>query len=337
MGQSWNVFSGGCRMKNTTSGTTYTVLKPDKKIPPTISFTNKALKWIEALIDEHDTEIGFYGIVEEDEKNYAFLVTDIFYPKHQLVNHATCEISCDGETGVMNWLVDHGRSQDCGKMMLWGHSHHTMGISPSGQDDKQATERMNDTKYHIIRVIVNKEKLMSVSFFDYKQQLKFDNIQWTECPQDNERIQREVLAEIKKVIETPETEMPITKKIIDIDRIMYSDSEMEEIVKKVKELKEINVPKNDNNYTGFKYGGAEQYVPYGSYDKSKEDRFPRLTKIGEDLSKASQVNMFSNRDLDMDADDSMYPHGPESTFPYTGLGCSTDEAEELMKHFEAIQ
>jgi hypothetical protein len=306
-------------MKNTTTGTTYTVLKPEKKVPPTIYFTTKALKWIEAIIDEHDTEVGFYGIVEEDKAAYSFLVKDIFYPKHQLANHSTCEISREGETDVMNWLVDHDRSADCGMMMVWGHSHHTMGVFASGQDDKQALDRMNDTRYHIIRVIVNKEKLMSVSFFDFNQQLKFENVQWHEHTVDNEKIQKQVIDEIKKVIN--DDAIPVSKKILDIDRIMYQDLEMEEIIKKVKELKEINIPKASvSTSTGFTYGNGRPYIAYGN-----PDRFPLLngTKTGPE---EHQINMFSSKEL----------MEQESMYPYRSGDMLQEDADELMRHFENI-
>lgn len=69
--------------------TTYTMLSSKSKKPPRIIFSSKALKWIEALVDIHDQEVGFYGVVDSRE-NYTFFVRDIFYPKHSEANAGTC-------------------------------------------------------------------------------------------------------------------------------------------------------------------------------------------------------------------------------------------------------
>jgi hypothetical protein len=261
-------------MKNTTTQTTYQVLKPEKKIPPTVIFTGKSLKWIEAIIEAHETEVGFYGIVEEDEPNYTFRITDIFYPKHQLATFATCEISPEGEAAIMNWLINHNRTDDIPKMMLWGHSHNTMGVSPSGQDDKQALERMESTRNHIIRIIVNKEKLMSVAFFDFKKQVRFDNIVWKEDHSANEALSLTVLSEIQAVLSST---VSSTQKLIAIDKIMYSDPEMEEIVKKVAELKKINLDYPTPQYGGYNNGSFSNFDRNAGYTPLNEDRLPRLS------------------------------------------------------------
>ena len=127
-------------MKNTNKPTTYLMLKPEKKTPPNVIFSRLALKWIKNLVDMHNEEVGFYGVVET-LPNYTFYVRDIFYPKHQLMNAGTCEISSEGEANLMNWLIEHDRMDDIQKMMLWGHSHHRMGVEPSSQDEKQAMEK----------------------------------------------------------------------------------------------------------------------------------------------------------------------------------------------------
>lgn len=304
-------------MKNITSTPTYTVLKPEKKIPPTILFTPKALKWIEALIENHSEEVGFYGIVEED--NYKFLITDIFYPKHQLATATTCEISPEGEADIMNWLINHNRAEDISKMMMWGHSHHSMGISPSAQDDKQAVDRMESTKHHIIRVIVNKEKLMSVSFFDYNQQVRFDNIAWKEFDNTGDSEKIKLLNDIQAVLSSNSDP---DKKILDIDRIMYSDHEMQEINKKVIELKEINIPKpvvhSYHNGVHTSYGAG--YTPLSS------ERFPRLSNLPIGSQSVVQTNVFEN------ANNQPEPGEDEDEmFPFTGHGSSAEEVRQLME------
>jgi len=320
-------------MKNTTTAVTYTILKPERKTPPTVLFTSKALKWIEAIIDNHDTEIGFYGVVEEDETKYAFCVTDIFYPKHQMATSCTCEISPEGEALIMNYLVEKNRVSDINKMMLWGHSHHTMGVVASTQDEKQAIERMEATKHHIIRIIVNKEKLMSVSFFDYKQQLKFDNVVWAETDINNEPMNIKTLDQIQKVLSS---DMDSKKKLIEIDRIMYTDEEMEEIIEKVKKLKEVNIPTSITTYPPYTppyYGRDFSNFDRGGYTPSLDPkRFPKLSKFPKhNHHKVSTTTGPLSQLKDQESQEELFPF--QEGVPLTEQA-ATAEVESLMKEWD---
>jgi len=73
------------KMQNVKAGPTYIVLSPEKLMPPTIIFSRYALKWIECLVEAHNEEIGFFGVVDQ-LPDYTFYVRDIFYPKHQLIS-----------------------------------------------------------------------------------------------------------------------------------------------------------------------------------------------------------------------------------------------------------
>jgi len=226
-------------MQNVKQGATYLMLSPEKKIPPTIIFSKRALKWIECLVDAHNEEIGFFGVVD-DLPDYSYFVRDIFYPKHQLVTSATCEISPEGETKIMEWLIDHNRENDINKMILWGHSHHTMGVFASGQDDTQALQRMHSNKANVIRVIVNKEGLMSVSFLDYEQQIRFDNVVWKIENQNDEDAEFNLkLNGIKGILDS---NLAASLKLSSILEIIQSDTDKKNIVEKIKLLKEENVP-----------------------------------------------------------------------------------------------
>lgn len=185
--------------------TTYTYIGPTPTVPKVV-FSQKAVKWLAVMADVHDTEVGVFGIVDERGGN-EFFIREIFYPKHQEANHTTCEISAEGETKMANWLMDKGREDDLSKVRFWAHSHHTMGVSPSGQDETQAIERMTRTSSYLIRGIFNKKGEMSVSFFDYRTSRKFDHIKWT--------IDDEEVGEIrKKVEELKKNHIPSTTTVI---------------------------------------------------------------------------------------------------------------------------
>jgi len=158
--------------------------------------------WIRLMVEEHDEEIGFFGVVDEqinENNEITYIIREIFYPKHQLVTSGTCEISTQGESDVANWIMDNRCEEDALKLRFWGHSHHTMGTTPSGQDETQAVERMMQKQKYLIRGICNKSNEMSLSFYDYDRLLRFDDIEY-EVETDDEEIKiRNHIRELKKV------------------------------------------------------------------------------------------------------------------------------------------
>lgn len=217
---------------------TYSVLmKPEQKATPVIIFGTTALKWIKALVEVHQQEVGFYAAVDHREDG-SYFVRDVFYPKHSEMQWATCEISPEGESDMMNWLLDKGREADIQKIRFWGHSHHTMGTSPSSQDEKQSIERMNSTQAFLIRAICNKAGEMSVSFYDYEKSLRFDHLKWT-SENDNQRTDDQILQDVVGIVNS---EKASSEKVSLIKNLFDEDIEMEKITEKVRALKLINEP-----------------------------------------------------------------------------------------------
>jgi hypothetical protein len=260
-------------MKNTIQKTTYSMLTPETKTPPTVIFSQKSLKWIKNLIKAHTGEVGFYGIVDTRD-NYTFYVRDIFYPKQQLVTSATCEISPEGGTLVAEWLLSHDRTEDIGRMALWGHSHHSMGVEPSGQDNTQALELIKTTGSHLLRIIVNNEGFMALSFFDPVKGIRFDHVKW-----DEEKIDEEVFAaeKILRISEIMLETISPKEKIEKIKNLSSEDLEEKQIIEKIEELKKVNIPAahtttpGPHSYSNFHASEFHEsgYEPYGTYPNSR--------------------------------------------------------------------
>jgi len=245
----------------------YVVLRPETKTLPKVVFGVTALKWIHALVQEHSTEVGFYGVVDE-LPDYTFFIRDIFYPKHSEMHGGTCEISPEGENDLMQWLIEKGKDADIEKVRFWGHSHVNMGTGPSGQDETQGRERMENTQSFLIRAIVNKKGDMQVSFFDYNEQVRFDHIKWTWQDDTDPRFREQIIAESKAILndDSKSTE----EKLKAVHDLTSKDAEMDRIIEKVKELKEVNAPPTKITHTGgypekqtamFEHTGR---APYGS-------------------------------------------------------------------------
>lgn len=254
-------------MKNTLTKTTYTMLTPETKTPPTVIFSQTSLKWIKNLIKAHSGEVGFYGIVDEKE-DYVFYVRDIFYPKQQLVTAATCEISIEGGTMVAEWLINHDRSDDVGKMSLWGHSHHSMGVEPSGQDNSQALELIKTNGHYLLRVIVNNEGYMNVSFFDPVKGIRFDHVKWDEEKIDGDALAAERVANISSVMAE---DIPPKEKMEKIRLLSSEDLEEKKIIEKIEALKKVNIPEPKTTHyssgTHYPHGfHASEFHHHGDYE-----------------------------------------------------------------------
>jgi len=240
--------------KPDTRKTTYRILMNESKRPPKVIFSKTSLKWIRALMDGHDTEIGFYAVVDEIGEGEYF-IRDVFYPKHELVTGATCEISPEGETEIMQYLIDKDRIDDIQKIRFWGHKHPGSGATgPSGQDETQAVVRMKSTGAYLIRAICSGDEI-SVSFFDHDNELRFDNLKWEVEESDSTAIMIEKLNKVRTVLAEESSEENVHDHYAEIGKIFSVDEEMAAIKAKVAELKKVNVPEEKNTgYTGHRNG-----------------------------------------------------------------------------------
>ena len=143
---------------------------------PLILFTLSALVKMRVIVDECPQEVGWYGIVEKREEN-VLVIDDILLLKQE-VNGGTCELDESSFAELYQKMVEEGREEDVQKLRFWGHSHAGGGVTPSGQDEKQAMETLNDTRDYLIRAICNKDGKMAVSYFNYERGEAIDNVDW---------------------------------------------------------------------------------------------------------------------------------------------------------------
>lgn len=141
---------------------------------PKIIFPSKILAIMRHIVDSVPQEVGWLGYVEKVDNNIT--VTDIYIPG-QHVHGCTCELD-EGESLTNVCLQIEAEGKDPSNVKLWGHSHGSGGTSPSDQDRVQALSLMKDLGDYLIRVICCKGGDMSVSYFDAKQGIIVENIQW---------------------------------------------------------------------------------------------------------------------------------------------------------------
>jgi hypothetical protein len=84
---------------------------------------------------------------------------------------------------------------------MWGHSHHSMGVSPSGQDDTQFNtfiERFNGEPInpYFIRVIMNNKGVIKADIYDEETGVRYDNVDVQTMPVFEESFYAELQKEV---------------------------------------------------------------------------------------------------------------------------------------------
>jgi hypothetical protein len=135
---------------------------------PRVFYTPQAKAIIDYIVAENTGEIGWLGLV--DTIGHDFMVTDILIPR-QTVSATQTDISTNAMTDLAMELMDKGL--DPGKMIYWGHSHVNMGVTPSGQDESQVEEYLENCPV-FIRGIYNKRGESKVDVYNLTQNVVFE-------------------------------------------------------------------------------------------------------------------------------------------------------------------
>lgn len=146
---------------------TITPIVPVELTPPTVYYTPEAYAVIQLAVAHCSKEVGWWGMVEKMEDGY--LISDIYIPE-QTVTGAETDIDSDAMAALALQLMESNR--DPSKLCYWGHSHVNMGVSPSGQDEAQVEEYLDNMPL-IIRGIYNKKGEAKVDVYDRERGVVF--------------------------------------------------------------------------------------------------------------------------------------------------------------------
>ena len=187
---------------------------------PKVVIDEKANEWIRAIVDNHETEVGFFACVERVENTY--FIRDVEYPRQNLVTGGTCEMDRTSQTELQMKLINEDRENDLGKMKVWGHSHVNMGVGPSKQDEDQAHQFVKEhcEGTFMVRLIVNKRREINAAIFDCERNVIFEEVACTVLRTNAEIIDQGKLDRITVAIAGPETS---TAKLAIINAILSSN------------------------------------------------------------------------------------------------------------------
>jgi len=239
---------------------------------PSIVIDERASEWIRAIVDNHETEVGFFACVERNENTY--FIRNVEYPRQNLVTGATCEMDRTSQTELQMKLINEDRESDLGKMKVWGHSHVNMGVGPSKQDEDQAHQFVKEhcEGTFMVRLIVNKKRDMNAAIFDYERNVIFEDVTCRILRTNAEIIDQGKIDRITAAIAGPETstaKLAIIQGIITSnENTFYKEACDYVLAKKPDFIPKTETPSYQSHHQGDLFS-QKNYTPIQE-DKSKE-------------------------------------------------------------------
>lgn len=148
----------------------------EKLIAPVVYYTEHAWAVIKHLVASCSQEVGWLGTVQQIGHDY--LIDQIYIPE-QTVTGTETDIDNNAMVALAMEIMNEGK--DPGTLFYWGHSHVNMGVSPSGQDEKQVAEYLDNCPI-FIRGIYNKAGLSKVDVYDRESRLIYQCVKNTVQP-----------------------------------------------------------------------------------------------------------------------------------------------------------
>jgi hypothetical protein len=166
---------------------------------PSIYFTREA--WVKQchLVDKCDKEVGWFALVDYDEKYNSFTIYELVIPS-QTVTAAETDIGKEDLADAAMELIEAGK--DTGKMYAWFHSHVNMGVGPSPQDEYQVEDFLEDLADQpevpaFIRGIQNKRGDLKIDVYYIQHGVAYQNIEASILYDDNPAWRTDIETEIK--------------------------------------------------------------------------------------------------------------------------------------------
>jgi len=190
---------------------------------PTIFFTPTALEDMWSYIDLSHLEIGWYGLVTHRSvlgKGQSFTIEEVYLAEQQC-HSTTTELTPKGQAELYSRLMTEDAEKGIkpedpdyrvNRLRSWFHSHVSMGVSPSGQDDDEFLNFHKGGSSYFIRGICNKRGEMQLSVFFYTANLWVTDCPWKVLtPSNNPRrdaIEKEIKEKVTHLSYTSRT--PVT-------------------------------------------------------------------------------------------------------------------------------
>lgn len=186
-------------MSTTASGVVPIAGASKYPVEPTIYFTREA--WVKQchLVGKCTKEVGWFALVDFDEKDGSFTIFELVVPKQE-VTAAETDIGKEDLADAAMELIEQGK--DTSKMYAWFHSHVNMGVSPSGQDEFQVEDFLEDLADQpevpaFIRGIQNKKGDLKLDVYFIQHGIAYQNVEFFVLHDDDPQWRVDIDNEIK--------------------------------------------------------------------------------------------------------------------------------------------
>jgi hypothetical protein len=143
---------------------------------PYILIQPQALHKMFQYVSGCSDEIGWMGTAYREGRE---IIIDNVFLFDQEVHATTTEITPDGLSDFAMELMQQPDGVDIwNNLKMWGHSHVNMGITPSGQDDKQMETFKEGGHDWFIRLIANKKGELKIDLYDYATGVIYLDLPW---------------------------------------------------------------------------------------------------------------------------------------------------------------
>ena len=171
---------------------------------PTIYFTREA--WVKQchLVDKCPMEVGWFALVDYNEEFNSFTITELVIPCQE-VTAAETDIGKEDLADAAIELIEAGK--DTSKMYAWFHSHVNMTVSPSGQDEFQVEDFLEDLADQpevpaFIRGIQNKAGDLKLDVYYIQHGIAYQNVEFYVIHDDDPQWHKDIEAEILTKVTT---------------------------------------------------------------------------------------------------------------------------------------
>ena len=173
-----------------------------QNLVPHIFISNEALTKMSVYVETCKQEVGWLGTVITDEETGYPLIDDV-YLFDQEVHATTTEITPEGLTEFAEELLSQGDKgmETWNNLKMWGHSHVNMGITPSGQDNKQMETFAESGHDWFLRLIANKKGELKIDMYDYVNGVTYLDLPWKEQSTAEQLAVESKIAELQKMLD----------------------------------------------------------------------------------------------------------------------------------------
>jgi hypothetical protein len=169
---------------------------------PEIYFTREA--WVKQchLVKMCNKEVGWFAMVDYDETDNSFTITELVIPCQE-VTAAETDIGKEDLADAAMELIEQGK--DTSKLYAWFHSHVNMGVTPSGQDEYQVEDYLEDLADQpevpaFIRGIQNKAGNLKLDVYYIQHGVAYQNVDFYVIHDDDPQWLVDIESEIKNKV-----------------------------------------------------------------------------------------------------------------------------------------